>query len=99
MRRPCAAEVEVADHLGPEHARDVGGRRGAAAGGDLLGDAAAADDLAPLEHEGAEARAGEVGGRGQAVVAGTHDDGVVGAPGHPCRPSVTLGALLAERGD
>ena len=93
------SEVEVADHLGPEHARDVGRRGRAAAGGDLLGDAAAAHDLAPLDHEGAEARKGEIGGRGEAVVSGTHHHGVVGAPRHPCRPSVTVGALLAERGD
>ena len=62
-------EVEVADHLGTEHAGDVGGRRGAAPRGDLLGDAAAADHLPPLEDQRGEAGAREIRRRRQAVVA------------------------------
>ena len=42
--QPVVAQPEVADDLGAKHARDVGRRRRAAAGGDLLGDAATADD-------------------------------------------------------
>src|SRR5262245_47089098 len=34
------AQVQLPDHLGPEHGRDVGGGRGPAAGGNLLGDVA-----------------------------------------------------------
>ena len=69
IRRPWTRQLEVADHLGPQHARDVGGRRGAAAGRDLLGHAGAADDLSPLEDERREAAPRQVGGRRQAVVA------------------------------
>ena len=76
------AEVDVADDLGPQHARDVGGGGGPTAGGDLLGHAAAAHDLAALDHQGAQAGAAEVDGRGQAVVARPHHDRVVPAPHH-----------------
>ena len=74
-------EIQVADDLGPEHARDVGRRGRAAAGSDLLGHAGAADDRAPLEHERREARPREIGGRRQAVVPAAHDDRVVGRAG------------------
>ena len=74
-------ELQVADDLGAQHARDVGRRRRAAARRDLLGHAGAADDRPPLEDERREPAAREIGRRRQAVVPGTHDDGVVGAPG------------------
>ena len=79
--QPVSRQVEVADDLGPQHARDVRGRRGPAAGRDLLGHARAADDLAPLEHERREARAGEVRRGRQAVVPPADDDGIEGPAG------------------
>ena len=67
--QPVRRELEVPDHLGPQHARDVGGRRGPAARGDLLGHAGAADDLPPLDDERREPGARQVGRGRQAVVA------------------------------
>jgi hypothetical protein len=79
--QPVGGERQLVDHLGSQHARDVGRRGGAAAGVDLLGDAAAAHDLAPLEHQRAQAGAGEVRGGGEAVVAGADDDRIPGVGG------------------
>ena len=73
--QPVPAQVQLPDHLGPQHARDVGGGRGPAAGGDLLGDAASADHVAPLEHQRGQARPGEQRPGGEPVVPGAdHDD-------------------------
>ena len=51
-------QLEVADDLGPQHARHVGRGRDTAAGRrgriDLLGHAAAAQHVATLEHEGTQ---------------------------------------------
>ena len=74
-------EIEIADDLGPEHARDVGRRRRPAARSDLLGHTSAADDRAPLEHERREARPREIRRRRQAVVPAAHEDRVVGCAG------------------
>ena len=54
----------------------VGAGRGAHAGPQLLGHAGAADEVAALEHLHVEARARQVGGGDQAVVAGADDDRV-----------------------
>jgi hypothetical protein len=70
------AQAEVADDLGPEHARDVRRGGGPAARCDLLRDAAPAEDLAALQDEHAEPPAREIGGRGEAVVAPAHHHGV-----------------------
>ena len=74
-------ELEIADHLGPQHARHVGGRGHPAArrarGVDLFRHRAAAEDLAPLEHEHGKSRACEVESRRQAVVSAADDDDVV----------------------
>ncbi len=51
-------------------------------GDDLLGDGGPAEDVPPLEDEGARAAPREVGGRDQAVVATADHDGVVLATGH-----------------
>ena len=48
------------------------------AGKDLLGHGGAAEDVAPLEDEHLSARAREVGGVDEAVVAAADDDDVVG---------------------
>ena len=54
--QPVALEPEIADHLRPEHRRDVRGGRGATPRRDLLGDACASDDLPPLQHQRPETR-------------------------------------------
>ena len=74
-------EREVADHLGPQHARHVGRGRDAAArrfrGVDFLGDGATAEHVAALEHERLESRAREVERGRQPVVPTADDDDVV----------------------
>ena len=45
-QRAAFGKAEVGDDLGPQHARDVGGRGGPDARRDLLGHARAADELA-----------------------------------------------------
>ena len=50
-----AAELEIVDDGALEHVADVGARRRADAGPQLLGDAGAADELAPLEHQHVQA--------------------------------------------
>ena len=77
-------EVQIADDRRAEEAVDVGGGRDLEAGQDLLGDARAADDVAPLEHEHAQPGAGEVARGHEPVVPGTDHDGVVtrGVLGH-----------------
>ena len=81
--QPVPAQVQRPDHLRPEHARDVGGGGGPAAGRDLLGDAASAGHLAGLDHQRGQARAGQQGAGGQAVVTGPdHDDVPARRGGH-----------------
>ena len=75
---PVPLELEVADDLGPQQAVDVGGGGDLVAGPDLLGDAGAAEDFAPLEHEHLHAGPGQVGGGHQTVVAAADDDEIVG---------------------
>ena len=70
-------EMKVADDFGPKHAGDVRRSGSTAAGRDLLGDTAPADDVAAFQDEGGVSSAGEIGGRGQAVVASADNDGVV----------------------
>ena len=74
----AALEPQVADHLGPEHRRDVRGRRRATTGRDLLRDAGTPDDVPPLQHDRPQSRAGEVERRGQPVVSAADHDRVVG---------------------
>ena len=77
-----AHEVEVAHQRGRQPGDDVGQARDREVGSEgLLADSSATHDVAPLEHEGRQARAGEVGGRDEAVVPAAHDDDVV-ALGH-----------------
>ena len=45
------AKLQVANDLGPQHARDIRSGRGPASRGDFLGYAAAAHDVAALEHQ------------------------------------------------
>jgi hypothetical protein len=70
-------EAKVADNLGAEHAGDVRGGGGSDPGRDLLGDAGPSDDVATFQDQRPEARSGQVGSRGEAVVAGADHHGVV----------------------
>jgi len=70
-------EMEIADDFGAEHACDVRSGGGSTARGDLLSDAAAADDVAAFEDEGRVSGASEIGGGGEAVVTGADDDDIV----------------------
>ena len=72
-------ESQVGDDLRLQHRDHVGAARDAGAGPELLGDAGAAEDVAPLEAHHLQPGAGEVGGRGEPVVTAADDDRVVGA--------------------
>ena len=86
MSRPCFGELELADDLGPQQAHDVARDAEPEAREDLLGDRGAAEDVALLEDERAQAGPGEVGGADEAVVAAADDHRVV-ALGHEPPPS------------
>ena len=70
-------QLQIADDRRVEEAVDVGGGGDLEAGERLLGDAGAADDVAPLEDEHAQPGAREVARGHQPVVPGTDHDGVV----------------------
>ena len=71
-----ALELEVFDDLRAQHRDHVGGAADALAGPYLLGHARAAEQVAPLQHAHAQARAREIRGRCEAVVAAADDDRV-----------------------
>ena len=71
------SEMEVANHFGAKHARDVRGCGGTAARSNLFGHAAPADQFAPFEHESGISGPRNIGGCGQAVVTRANDDDVV----------------------
>src|SRR5262249_50962831 len=74
----AALEVELVDHQLVEQPDDVGAGadRVALVGERALERAGAAQPLPALEHQDLLARLGQVGRRGQAVVAAAHHDGV-----------------------
>ena len=99
--RPWLVSAELAGDGRPQPADRVGERRDADAGRQLLGDGRAADPVAGLEDEHAEAAGCEVGGRGQAVVAGADDDRVVAGGRSPSSghlPAAGLAGPRARRG-
>ena len=69
-------QLQVADDRRMEQAVDVGGGRDLVAGEGLLGDAGAADDIPPLEHQHALPGARQVAGGHQSVVPGADHDRV-----------------------
>ena len=83
-RRPGRVDLDAAlnqpqvapDRLA-QHAQDVGAGRGAVPGRELLGHAAAADDLAPFADNHPQAGGRKVVGGDEAVVAAADDHGVV----------------------
>ena len=89
-------EVEVLDDVGPEQAERVREGGEPEARPELLGDRRAADEVAPLEDERPQPGLGEVGAVGQAVVAATDDDRVVGPVG--LRLALAARRLLRVRG-
>src|ERR1700682_4447652 len=70
-------ETEVADNFGAKHAGDVRSGGGTAAGGNLFGNTASADNVAAFEDKSRTSRASQIGGSSQAVVASADNDGVV----------------------
>ncbi len=78
-----ARQLEIADDVRIEQAHGVGGDRVAKARMELLGHRRAADDCILLEHDDAQARAGQIGGAGEPVVAAA-DDGDVVEPRGSC---------------
>jgi hypothetical protein len=69
------AQAHVANDGWPHRSNRVGDRR-MKSRRELLGDRAAANHLAPLEHGDVVPRLGEIEGAGQSVVAGTDDENV-----------------------
>ena len=80
-RQAVLRQRELAGDGRPQATHRVGERRHADAGGELLGHRGAADPVAGLEDQDAQAARGEVRGGRQAVVAGADDDRVVAAAG------------------
>src|SRR6187401_2224749 len=74
-------QSQVTDHLRMQQADGVAGGGVAEAGMEFLGDGRAAEDVAAFEQRDGQAFARQVGGTGQAVVAGA-DDGDVQFRGH-----------------
>ena len=74
---PALDQAQVPPHGLAQHAEHVGAGRGAKARGELLGHAAAADDLAALADHHAQAGRGEVVGGDEPVVARADDHRVV----------------------
>ena len=62
------SEFQVVYHLALEHVADVGAGGDAKVREQLLGDTGAADEVAPLQHENACARAGQVVGSHESIV-------------------------------
>ena len=69
-------QVEIGDDLGVEQADRVGGDGVAEAGVELFGDRRAADHGPPFEHLHLQARAGEIGGADETVMAAADDHDV-----------------------
>ena len=90
-------QLEVVDDVRPQQAQGVRERREPEAGPELLGDRRAADEVAALEDERAQAGLGQVRAVRQAVVAATDDDRVVGPVGlRPRAASRRVGAVLGR---
>ena len=77
-RDPALDQAKVPPDRLAQHAEDVGAGRGVKARGELLGHRAPADDLAALEDNRLEARAREVVGRDETVVAAADDRDIPG---------------------
>jgi hypothetical protein len=70
-------QVEVVDHLRIEQAHRVGGDRVAKAGEEFLCDRSTADHGPALDHFDLQAGHAEIGGAGEAVMAGPDHDRIV----------------------
>ena len=99
-----ARQLQIAEDLGPQQAAHVGAVRVDPALLDLAADRRAADPRVALEHQHLEAGAREIGGIGQAVVAGADDDGIVALhrfapPAQPARCAALGFVRLVPRRD
>jgi len=77
----AARQIEFFDHEGMKKASEIGAWRHADAGKGLLDSACATDARAALYNEYALASASKIGGTGETVVSGTHDEDVPGFGG------------------
>jgi len=75
--KPVRQKIEIADNFRPQHAGNVRSGRDAAGGGNLLGDAAAADDRPAFEDECGHSGARQIGGRGESIMAAANHNRVV----------------------
>ena len=99
-------QPELPDHQGMQEADQVGARADQVpgVGEGLLEGARPTEPLALLEHEHRAAGPGQVGGRGQAVVAAADDHGVPATagqlvhPGGPADPAEHAGDRAARQG-
>ena len=71
-------ELQVVYHLALQHVADVGARGHPEVREQLLGDARAANKVAPFEHENLSPLAGQVVGSHKPIVSGADDNGGVG---------------------
>ena len=74
-------EMQLCDHLGPQHARNIRSARNPAAGRDFFGHATSANNLASLQHQHGQPAARQIRSRSQPVVAATDHDCVVDGVG------------------
>ena len=77
-------QFELADHFGTQQAHDIGANRIFKSRIDLFGHRRAAEHMAALEHQNFLPCFGQIGGAGEAVVAGADDDRVVVGHGAIC---------------
>ena len=90
-----AGQIEVANDLRAQQRDYVGAHRELESGKDFFGDGGAAEHVTTLQHQNFLTGAGQVGGRGEAVVASSDDDCVVfrvavGQPFQPLAPGAEL---------
>jgi hypothetical protein len=71
------SQIEIANDFRAQHTRDVGSRGRAAAGRNFFGDATPSNDFAPLKDQRGQARPGEIGRSGKAIVPRSNHDRVV----------------------
>src|SRR5262249_51600404 len=84
--QPMRRQIEVADDFGIEERDRVSGGRVAEAGKKLFRHGRTADDSAPLKHDHAQARPGQIGRAHEAVMAAA-DDRYIAGRGHSWLPS------------
>ena len=75
--QPMFRQIEVFDHLRPQHAGNIRSGRRAATGGNLFGYATPADNFPALQDQRAEPGSGQIGCGCEPIVTATYHDGVI----------------------